>query len=381
MSNEYSIIVEGLSKKYTIGKTLDPTLRGTVSNFLAKNQTSDFWALDDISFNIPKGEAVGIIGRNGAGKSTLLKLLSKITYPTRGKATLYGNVSSLLEVGTGFHPELTGRENIYLNGSLLGMTRSEINSKLDSIIDFSGVSQFIDTPVKRYSSGMYVRLAFSVATHLNSEILILDEVLAVGDASFQKMCLQKMNDIVKDGRTILLVSHEKSLIQSLTKRSILLEEGKIAAIESSQTIYEKYHNTGSLASFKSFANAPLKNISVYYREKLQIEIEFDIDKSIHIPHISIAVTDHHGQVILGNNPKYEKLEIPIKYRKGKCIFQLESPVIRYGTYFLSIWIADGSQDIFNAKECVSFSAVTGSSKEKHLGYLIPDFKIMDGKQL
>lgn len=196
-----------------------------------KETKEDFWALKDINFTVEKGEVVGIIGANGAGKSTLLKILSKITPPTEGEIILRGNVASLLEVGTGFHPELTGRENIFLNGAILGMSKKEIEKKFDDIVAFSGVEKFIDTPVKRFSSGMYVRLAFSVAAHMDPDILVVDEVLAVGDADFQKKCLGKMDEVTKtNGRTVLFVSHNMSAIQSLCKRTILLEAGRIKAI-------------------------------------------------------------------------------------------------------------------------------------------------------
>ncbi len=244
-----AIQVEDLSKMYQIGQigtgTIsrdierwfvtkvmgkpDPFLKFVeVNDRSAKGESSVVWSLKDINFEIEQGEAVGIIGKNGAGKSTLLKLLSRVTSPTTGTIKVKGRVASLLEVGTGFHPELTGRENIYLNGSILGMRKKEIDRKLDEIIDFSGVERYIDTPVKRYSSGMYVRLAFAVAAHLESEILIVDEVLAVGDAEFQKKCLGKMEEIGRqDGRTILFVSHNMSAILELCKRGLLIETGQI----------------------------------------------------------------------------------------------------------------------------------------------------------
>jgi lipopolysaccharide transport system ATP-binding protein len=210
--------VKSVSKKFTQPKNLK----------ISQPTREDFWALDDISFDIRQGEAVGIIGRNGAGKSTLLKILSRITEPTRGRIEITGRVASLLEVGTGFHPELTGRENIYLNGSILGMSRSEIKRKFDEIIAFAEVEKFLDTPVKHYSSGMYVRLAFSVAAHLEPEILIVDEVLAVGDSAFQKKCLGKMGDVTtQEGRTVLFVSHSMQAISQLTKRCILLSKGSV----------------------------------------------------------------------------------------------------------------------------------------------------------
>ena len=195
------------------------------------DQVEEFWALKDVSFEVKRGEVLGIIGRNGAGKSTLLKILSRITEPTEGRVTLRGRVASLLEVGTGFHPELTGRENIYLNGAILGMTRAEIRRKFDEIVAFAEVEKFLDTPVKRYSSGMYVRLAFAVAAHLEPEILVVDEVLAVGDAEFQKKCLGKMNSVATvEGRTVLFVSHNMAVVQHLCERVILLKNGVLLAM-------------------------------------------------------------------------------------------------------------------------------------------------------
>ena len=237
------ITVDGISKAYRIGLAEDkyPTFREALMGMVKapfrrfqklRERTSGddiFWALKDVSFEVQQGEVLGIIGRNGAGKSTLLKILSRITEPTAGTARLRGRVASLLEVGTGFHSELTGRENIFLNGAILGMRKAEIDSKFDEIVDFSGVEKFIDTPVKRYSSGMYVRLAFAVAAHLEPEILIVDEVLAVGDAAFQKKCLGKMGDVAQGGRTVLFVSHNMHAIRALCNRCILIVAGMIQA--------------------------------------------------------------------------------------------------------------------------------------------------------
>ncbi|MCX8125312.1 MAG: ABC transporter ATP-binding protein, partial [Spirochaetes bacterium] len=198
------------------------------------------WALKDVSFEVKRGETVGIIGRNGAGKSTLLKILSRITEPTTGRVILRGRVASLLEVGTGFHPELTGRENIYLNGAILGMSRAEIKRKFDEIVAFAEIEKFLDTPVKRYSSGMYVRLAFAVAAHLEPEILLVDEVLAVGDAAFQKKCLGKMGEVAKEGRTVLFVSHNMVAIENLCQRGIILDEGKMSFAGAIKNVIRKY---------------------------------------------------------------------------------------------------------------------------------------------
>jgi lipopolysaccharide transport system ATP-binding protein len=245
------IKVEGLGKKYIISheqKERYTALRDVISNkvkgLVNRSNTGnkeDFWALKDVNFEVSRGEAIGIIGRNGAGKSTLLKILSRITEPSKGRIEFNGRIASLLEVGTGFHPELTGRENVFLNGAILGMSRAEIKSKFDEIIDFSGVEKFLDTPVKRYSSGMYVRLAFAVAAHLESEILVVDEVLAVGDAEFQKKCLGKMNDVSrKDGRTVLFVSHSMDAITRLCNKALLLNNGNVAASGATDTVINHY---------------------------------------------------------------------------------------------------------------------------------------------
>src|SRR4051812_38140711 len=231
-SKDIAISVRGLSKAYTIAHnqerhiTLAEAALARLKNPFRRVEKETFWALKDISFDIQRGDVVGIIGRNGAGKSTLLKILSRITEPTTGNIELYGRISSLLEVGTGFHAELTGRENIFLNGAILGMRRSEIRRQFDAIVDFAGIEQFLDTPVKRYSSGMYVRLAFAVAAHLEPEILIIDEVLAVGDSAFQEKCLGKMKDVAASGRTVLFVSHNMVAIRQLCSRAILLNGGR-----------------------------------------------------------------------------------------------------------------------------------------------------------
>jgi lipopolysaccharide transport system ATP-binding protein len=262
---DIAIKVENLSKAYQLGDfgtgTLsrdierkwallrgkeDPFLKIGEANDRATAGTSDIvWSLKDINFEINKGDAVGVIGRNGAGKSTLLKVLSRVTVPTAGSVKIMGRVASLLEVGTGFHPELTGRENIFLNGAILGMRKHEIKKHFDAIVDFAGVERYIDTPVKRYSSGMYVRLAFAVAAHLESEILIVDEVLAVGDAEFQKKCLGKMGEVSKgEGRTVLFVSHNMAAISNLCSKSILLKHGQLQTMDYTHTVIDKYIRTG-----------------------------------------------------------------------------------------------------------------------------------------
>lgn len=260
MSRDVVIKAEHLSKLYRLGQvgtgTLshdlkrwwavargkdDPYEKIGTQNDRTKAATSDYFrALQDVSFEVNRGDALGIIGKNGAGKSTLLKLLSRVTSPSSGKIKIKGRIASLLEVGTGFHPELTGRENIYLNGAILGMTKKEITRKFDEIVDFSGVQLYIDTPVKRYSSGMYVRLAFGVAAHLEPEILIVDEVLAVGDAEFQKKCLGKMGDVAKEGRTVLFVSHNMGAVRSLCTKGLLLSKGQVEYMGDVDTIVSTY---------------------------------------------------------------------------------------------------------------------------------------------
>jgi lipopolysaccharide transport system ATP-binding protein len=252
--SDIAIRVRGLGKKYTIGGPQEKylTMRDAIVNSMkapfrrlatrgADQSTNEFWALKDVSFDVHKGEVVGIIGRNGAGKSTLLKILSRITTPTEGEVELHGRVGSLLEVGTGFHPEMTGRENIFLNGSILGMKKNEIEQKFDEIVRFAEIDKFIDTPVKRYSSGMYVRLAFAVAAHLEPEILVVDEVLAVGDAGFQKKCLGKMGEVAKEGRTVLFVSHNMGAIRQLCSEAILLDAGHIVMSGDVEQIIQIYH--------------------------------------------------------------------------------------------------------------------------------------------
>ncbi|MBW3655397.1 MAG: ABC transporter ATP-binding protein [Gemmatimonadetes bacterium] len=262
----FAIRAEGLGKKYRIGTAAEPygTLRDTIVN-LAKAparrlaaavrqggqpaRTASFWALEDVSFQVNQGEVLGIVGRNGAGKSTLLKVLSRITEPTTGRAEVHGRVGSLLEVGTGFHPELTGRDNVFLNGSILGMDRAYIQRRFDEIVEFSGAARFIDTPVKRYSSGMYLRLAFAVAAHLETEVLVMDEVLAVGDAEFQKKCLGKMGEVAQGGRTVLFVSHNLAAISRLCTRAILLEGGRLKLDGSVSQVAAEYTAAAQATEF------------------------------------------------------------------------------------------------------------------------------------
>ncbi len=310
-----AIIVENLSKRYRIGleKQGRDTLAEVVSDWITspirnyrrlrnltkfKGQEQEIqevediiWALRDVSFEIKPGEVIGVIGKNGAGKSTLLKILSRITYPTHGIVKLNGRVSSLLEVGTGFHPELTGRDNIYLNGTILGMTRAEINRKFDEIVDFSGISKFIDTPVKFYSSGMGVRLAFSVAAHLEPEILLIDEVLSVGDAAFQKRSLGKMEEVSKEGRTVLFVSHNMGAVHSLCSRGLLLESGTLTMDDNVDAVINQYLSSKDISSLGrlnwSEADAPQDQELILFgiemiSEDGEVKTTYQIDEGFEI---------------------------------------------------------------------------------------------------
>ncbi len=259
-----ALSIENLGKRYVIRhqagvRHQEDAIRNAVAEFARNsvrslvrrnngitNRREEFWALKDVSFDVAQGERIGVIGRNGAGKSTLLKILSRITEPTTGRVTMRGRVASLLEVGTGFHPELTGRENVFLSGAILGMTRAEIKRKFDEIVAFAEIEKFLDTPVKRYSSGMYVRLAFAVAAHLEPQILLVDEVLAVGDAAFQKKCLGKMGEVAGEGRTVLFVSHNMAAVSHLCMRAVWLEQGRVREMGTAGPVIEKYVSEGSL---------------------------------------------------------------------------------------------------------------------------------------
>lgn len=307
--NTSLIKVENISKAYQLGQigtgTLsqdlhrwyarirgkeDPFLKiGETNNQKTKSKSNIVWSLKDINFEIEQGDAVGIIGRNGAGKSTLLKILSRITAPTTGRITGKGRIASLLEVGTGFHPELSGRENIFLNGAILGMRKKEIQRKLEEIVDFAGIERYIDTPVKKYSSGMYVRLAFAVAAHLESEILIVDEVLAVGDLEFQKKCLGKMNDVSKgEGRTVLFVSHNMGSIKELCTKAILLDNGQIVNFSDSKSVISQYINLNSNISVgkNNFEGTLVKAISF---KEIRINNNAKLGKEI-LPYEDINIT-------------------------------------------------------------------------------------------
>jgi lipopolysaccharide transport system ATP-binding protein len=318
-----AIRVENLSKLYHIGKaqkrhdTLRDAIVGAFNVSASEHSNDDtIWALRDVSFEVKRGEVVGIIGRNGAGKSTLLKILSRITEPTRGRAIIDGRVGSLLEVGTGFHPELTGRENIYLNGAILGMKKAEIARKFDEIVAFAEIEKFLDTPVKHYSSGMYVRLAFAVAAHLEPEILLVDEVLAVGDAAFQKKCLGKMGDVAKEGRTVLFVSHNMAAVMALCQTGILLGEGKTmflgdvkeavgeyqdSVLDVSTTVDIKHRkDRGGDGSIRivSVAIASEKGKAITPMSRLKITVGYESQRDLVNPGFLVGVYDANNTGVL-----------------------------------------------------------------------------------
>jgi lipopolysaccharide transport system ATP-binding protein len=349
---ETVIRVENLGKRYRIGASPEryKTLRDTlVSGFTAPLQKlrhasaaghpssgpNMIWALKDISFEVPRGKVLGIVGRNGAGKSTLLKILSRVTEPTEGSAEVHGRVGSLLEVGTGFHPELTGRENIYLNGAILGMKRAEIERKFDEIVTFSEVEQFIDTPVKRYSSGMYLRLAFAVAAHLEPEILVVDEVLAVGDAEFQRKCMGKMSDVAQAGRTVLFVSHNMSAVLRLTEETIVLDKGHLVFHAPTPQAVDYYMAAGFTGAGERLWTsaevpaeaAPFKPLALRLRdakglvvdtlrstEPIQVDIEYHLDQSITGLRVGIYLLTMRGEYVftsfdLDDAIQFEKLGV------------------------------------------------------------------------
>lgn len=417
--SQTAIKVENLSKIYRLGeigtgsigqdvdrwfktKILgkeDPFLKIGESNDRATKGASDIvYSLQDINFEINQGDAVGIIGRNGAGKSTLLKILSRVTTPTTGKINIKGRVASLLEVGTGFHPELTGRENIYLNGAILGMRKREIDRKLDEIIDFSGVERYIDTPVKRYSSGMYVRLAFAVAAHLESEILIVDEVLAVGDAEFQKKCLGKMGEVSKgEGRTVLFVSHNMASIKALCNQSILLKNGNLELMNSTDQIISKYMgadiehmNYRSLNEMKDgfkLISVGLRNANCDFEDfiyrNIPIELVFHYDNQTEYNgeiYFNVKLKDSDGNYFLVTTSLNDKNAV--KKGSNTSCMMIESDFLNDGNYIVELMVigknSSGYSVFFHDSDCL-FVKILPEQREigdwmgKEVGYVQPKF--------
>jgi lipopolysaccharide transport system ATP-binding protein len=394
MKKTTAIKVEGISKRYLIAKAHQPdTVRDQLMEWsnlpkrLLSNawreQKEEFWALKDVSFEVKQGDVLGIIGKNGSGKSTLLKILTRITEPTSGKATMHGKVASLLEVGTGFVPELSGRENVFLNGAILGMSRSEIKKKFDEILDFSGVEQFIDTPVKRYSSGMYVRLAFAVAAHLDSDILLVDEVLAVGDAEFQKKCLGKMKDLAGGGRTVLLVSHNMQAVQSLCSNTIYLSHGKVVNHGSTYEIMRQYtasestHNSTSVyqeTEADSKKNIVLKvaKVEPIFKKndkivsldtEINIVIEVQVNGSVGKTHISLVVfNDTHQPIFNVVTPKTQ-----LSKGRHKAVLYIPANLLNDGMHSVQIIIMSETESVQNFEDILAFEVVDTSKRDGWYG--------------
>lgn len=407
------IRVDNLSKRYIIGhqsqdryqtlrdqiasgakrlgkRLLHPLKASSGQPLLGVDESEEFWALKDISLEVTQGDRIGIIGRNGAGKSTLLKILSRITEPTKGRALIKGRVSSLLEVGTGFHPELTGRENIFLNGAILGMDRQEIKNKFDEIVAFAEIEKFLDTPVKRYSSGMYVRLAFAVAAHLEPEILIVDEVLAVGDAEFQKKCIGKMQKVGKEGRTVLFVSHNMSAIAGLCSNAICLDHGQMTydgevqnAInkylisekthKSSEDLTQKKNRVGSLnfsrllrLTLKNKANQKVSTFKMF--DPMSVEIKFLLNEDIQNLEIGFSITTLLNESIAGYVSTWEGMKS--NFKKGEHLISCNIPCVNLlpNNYYLTVWIKKiGEKVDEQINNAISFNVI-GQDVTGHVPY-------------
>jgi lipopolysaccharide transport system ATP-binding protein len=387
-----AIRVENLSKQYRIGrgdKSAYKTLREALVDAVmwpyraltgqTGPEAEPFWALKGVSFEVQPGEVVGIIGRNGAGKSTLLKVLSRITEPTTGRVEVRGRLGSLLEVGTGFHQELTGRENIYLNGSILGMTRREIDRKFDEIVAFSEIEQFLDTPVKRYSSGMYVRLAFAVAAYLDQDVMIVDEVLAVGDVAFQKKCLGKMKDISTSGRTILFVSHNMAAIQSLCTSGIFLNAGRVELIGTPEQVGRAYtkqvEDAESVVSLREHVGRVSRNGTIMTElqltntaaeptsiisagEALSIRVRFDTNNVPIRPVLGVVVRDQYGTALFGlNNRVVRSINLEDRVSAGWITCHYPSVPLQPGRFSLDLWLSDDSVDLDVVLEAGHFDVI------------------------
>ncbi|MDN5288993.1 MAG: hypothetical protein JWR38_5267 [Mucilaginibacter sp.] len=405
-----AIKIESLSKAYQLGDFGTGTLsrdmerywarfRGRDDPFLKIGEINDrtgnsdmVWSLKDLSLEIEQGDAVGIIGRNGAGKSTLLKILSRVTAPTRGAVKIKGRIASLLEVGTGFHPELTGRENIFLNGAILGMRKAEIKKKFDEIVNFAGIERYIDTPVKRYSSGMYVRLAFAVAAHLESEILIIDEVLAVGDAEFQKKCLGKMNAISKgEGRTVLFVSHNMAATETLCKKGIVLNDGRLhdegpmsQCISSylsleSKDIKDTYIGSNFIRSVRiSAVHDPGK-----YASNLTLDVDFESPSSLKNPVLGLMIKDKFDNGLLTINNRHYKGYESIGRNKAQGTISLTLPDLPLlpGNYKIDVFLGDQLVDLEVVREAVIWKVPEreGLQTAFSLDYMLNKFYVPGAK--
>lgn len=363
------IEVRNIGKEYKLGSVTTRNLREDITRLFGGKRDSSIervWAVRDVSFDVPGGQAMGVIGKNGAGKSTLLKILSRVTAPTTGTIRAKGRIASLLEVGTGFHPELTGRENIFLNGAILGMSKAEIRRKMDEIIAFSGVAKYVDTPVKRYSSGMYVRLAFAVAAHLESEILIMDEVLAVGDAEFQKKCLGKMNDVARnEGRTVLFVSHNMAAVSQLCSSAIMLIQGQLAHAGSSEEVVNEYlrYNSTQVMEGGFSENSIVKGIRLKeVREVRQepylgqvVEIEIDVEPQEKGLSLDLFVKNRDTVIATASSAYHSNVELkPGKLQTIRCVLGPTNYCL--GTFSLNLEVnLPKIRNLERYEDCIEFT--------------------------
>ncbi|MCE3227616.1 MAG: transporter related [Bacteroidetes bacterium] len=390
--------IQHVSKKFRLNREQQSyvSLRDSLSGlFKRKNKSEDFWALRDVTFNIEQGQSVGIIGKNGAGKSTLLKILSKITPPSEGKIISRGRMASLLEVGTGFHPELTGRENIFMNGSILGMTRSDIKKNFEAIVDFSGVEKFLDTPLKHYSSGMQLRLAFAVSAFLQNEILVIDEVLAVGDAEFQKKCIGKMEDVSKnEGRTVLFVSHNMAAVKSLCSSAVVLEKGTVKLVDKTEVAVSYYLKGASdILNKKTFDddyNKPdfkLLELSLHSKGKpseeplieneeieLETQIEFKND-SYAFYHLTYHLYNELGEAMFS----FWHKDVNLRKGSNKIICTFPKSFFNTGSYYLTLFVVKNKTEVmYKETDIISFVVVDGDRPMgtwmgREPGYIKPTF--------
>jgi lipopolysaccharide transport system ATP-binding protein len=396
-----AIRVERLGKRYQIGGPREAygTLRDSIAAAVQipfqmlrgqRVQPQEFWALKDVSFEVGQGDVLGVIGRNGAGKSTLLKILSKVTYPTSGRAEIYGRVGSLLEVGTGFHLELTGRENIFLNGAVLGMKRAEIQRKFDEVVAFAETEQFLDVPVKRYSSGMYMRLAFAVAAHLEPEILIVDEVLAVGDAAFQKKCLGKMRTVAREGRTVIFVSHNMAAIRALCSSAIVLDGGSIVCGGSLPDCISFYNERNSQERGSSWSRpvdaepqnlmfTQLHSLLTGEQPNLSLDMEFFLEStSKHkAAFLAVDIADISGTVLMQAIPQVDGF-IEDSRRQHHIRLKIDLPPLIPGQYLVTVWAGShNTETLDEVNEAIMFEIFESPTKGRlyphtvEHGYIVP----------
>ena len=375
--------IQGVSKKFRISHEARPylSLRESLAGIFSRHRESreDFWALDNINVSVDAGECLGIVGRNGAGKSTLLKILSRITPPTKGRVIGRGRVASLLEVGTGFHPELTGRENVYLNGSILGMKRREIDKQFDAIIDFAGTEKFLDTQLKYYSSGMQLRLAFAVAAFLEPEILLIDEVLAVGDAEFQRKCLGKMEDVTSGGRTVLFVSHNLAAVTRLCSRAILLAGGRLTSMGAPESIIQQYVDSigdeaQGVSGFFESNKGVIKRVelmcdgmtsgTLYMGCRLEVRVHFVSEVALEAPVLGIIIKDNQQSPLVGiNNNHYSRSPDQRPVFNGYLAMSIPYLPLFEGNYSLDVHLGNGFRDLEVLRDCLRFTVAPTATSD------------------